>query len=376
MWYFVVIASFCGLLILLDTFKCEKSIKQLFYGIAVVAFVLLATFRTNAFPDTKAYIEFYNSQIGISLFAPKNTSFEWGTVLLTRLCTLISSSYRMLFFVQAAIVNLIVVIVLKNKDGKLLLYACFMAFYGIYTTFIILRAGLAIAFFALGVLKFEKQWVQRLLCFCIAIVFHISAIPMIVLYLFSCLIKRVNFKAEYVCVIFVALLACYASGTTKYFMILLKNFFELFERDSLLVIKATSYLKKQIEIFSFGLSFRYCLNVLVYLLALYVVQKNKVELSKTMRANIFFVFCGLCLESLLGNGLLIGRLTDFCNVINLSSIGLIIKVNMGQINKFELLSIQNKYAYVGEIKSLQVYSFAIASIFVCMNLVFMYRIAF
>lgn len=340
-----------------------------------MAFVLLATLRSFEFQDTTAYKDFFVSQIGVGLFAPKQTQFEWGFVFLTRLCTILSGDYRVLFFVQAAIINLIAVSILSKSESKLLLYACFMSFYGMYTTFIIMRAGLAIAFFALGVMRFDKNWPMRLVCFAVSVLFHMSAAVMIVVYLFAYLIRKINIRAEYACITFILLLILFASGVSKDLLIWIRQILMCLNNRPLFIQKAINYITYYVNIVEFSGSTRYLFNTIIFLLAVFTITKYKIKLSPTLRANLVFIFFGLCLESMFGQKMFIVRITDFTNILNLCSIGIIVNNNLSKMKSFDIIGV-NGTPDIGKIRTRQWYNFILGEIVVCANIIFLYRIVF
>lgn len=365
--------AFNFLLVIGDFILKERKSKKILLFLAIIGFSILACMRETTIPDTVPYINAFNYENQLtSFFAPNISSFETGFVLLTRFIAIFTSSASIYFFIVAMIILSVGAFLFSNQKHFLICFAAFMSFYGIYFSFVILRSGLSIVFFVLAAWRCDNRKILKVVFYILAIAFHRSAIIMLMVYLFAKLFRNAKLNIAVVLPVLLICLLCYAGGLSKIILVLIQNMLEPLVGTNLLFTKAYGYLQSYIAQFEFGLSARYVLNTVIYLITLYLIHKKKLKINKKLTTVLVFVFLGLMLESLFGNQVLIGRLTDFTNTMNLISLAFIIQecYNYRSIKVVES-DMSVTYKVVKAENYIWVY---LVIAFILMNNLFIYRI--
>lgn len=372
MLLFIVFILISALLVILDLRMTSKRAKKIILISTVILYAVFAAIRSvSEIPDTHAYVKFFLEQTELEFFAPNKSSFEIGFVYLTRVFTLFTSNYRVYFFGIALIIIGMFAKAFENQKYSLIPIVLFLSFYGIYFSFIILRAGLAITFFVYGVMKCDKSIFKTIVFFILSVLFHISSIVMIFAFLLAVCFRKSKLNYMGVIVLLICLLTVYGSGLTSKMLTVLRDFLNSLNMNNLIIGKATSYLTSYIQNFSFGISKRYALNVIMFIIMLYQANTRHLEFTKKQKIINIYILMGFILESLFGNAVLIGRLTDFSNMLNITSVCFIIS-NFA-VSKTRGIS---PYIKASEKSMVAQKVMFICGIFVILNLAFIYRIIY
>jgi len=151
------------------------------YYILMFWYIAISGFQYCMGSDIIIYMNEYNdtdwSDLMFDSLVDLN-SRQFGWILLSNICKLVSNDFLFFKIVQAAFLNAVIFIFLK-KNTEAIFTSIF--FYSIFLyldlNFNILRQSFAIGFFLLGYRSFvEKKWLKYYLYVFIAILFHNSAI--------------------------------------------------------------------------------------------------------------------------------------------------------------------------------------------------------
>lgn len=173
----------------------------------IIPFCIIIATRSVKVPDTEAYLEFFNATDPFSFDDFGNFSFEIGFQVFTKIMKLIVADNFVLYLAIFPLINLLIVNFSINQIGKLfkadlennsrflfvgenrfltnsffsiLPLTLYIAFYGIYTNAIVLRAGFAISLIILTstlALKSRKSllvYFTIFLLFVIGYTFHVT----------------------------------------------------------------------------------------------------------------------------------------------------------------------------------------------------------
>lgn len=189
---------YCAILFLLVCLSFQydlngtKKGRDIWYGIMLMAFILVAGLRWRIGIDTPAYL--YNFYHGI----PTLDQFSWEDypigkdpffVLINSVVKTIGGRFYLVQLIQATIVNVLIFKFIKKHSRYI--FAC-LFFYAItcYTTYNmeIMRGGLSIVIclFANDYVL-EKKWVKAYLLYILALMFHAQTIPLFFLPLLTSL---------------------------------------------------------------------------------------------------------------------------------------------------------------------------------------------
>ncbi|WP_255645270.1 EpsG family protein [Flavobacterium ammonificans] len=200
LFFFII---FCFFLCLIERKTYIPHIKWLI----IIPFSLIVANRSTKVPDTEAYLEFFNATDPSTFDDFDKFSFEIGFQAFTKIIKFIIDDNFILYFMIIVLINLIIVNFSINRIGKLfkadiennsnfifvgenrflknsnfsvLPLTLYIAFFGIYTNAIVLRAGFAVSIiiftstFALKSFKSFIDYIAICLLFVIGYFFHVT----------------------------------------------------------------------------------------------------------------------------------------------------------------------------------------------------------
>lgn len=171
--------------------------RMTMYYILMFWYIAVSGFQYCMGSDIIIYMEEYDdtdwSDLILDSFVDLN-SRQFGWILLSNLCKLVSTDFLFFKIVQAVFLNTVIFIFLK-KNTEAIFTSIF--FYSIFLyfdlNFNILRQSIAIGFFLLSISYFnDKKWLKYYIFVLLALMFHSSAIILFILPLFRLL--KINKK--------------------------------------------------------------------------------------------------------------------------------------------------------------------------------------
>lgn len=189
MIYFFVLLSLVFSSILFD-FNVSKRQFDKLYWFYLLVFILIAGLRWKVGGDSLSYERSFENEIPNlnEISFEFISTFQWEPlfVLLVSLCKTIVNEFWFFQFVHAVFVNIILFVFIKKYASKkyvaLIVYAFFFYF---YLDFEILRESIAIMIFVLVYPYFsKKKWLKYYMFVSIAILFHYSALILLLFPLF------------------------------------------------------------------------------------------------------------------------------------------------------------------------------------------------
>ncbi|HHX11285.1 MAG TPA: hypothetical protein GX731_00555, partial [Clostridiales bacterium] len=208
-FFLIALTTFC--VTLFPRFNSIK-IDRIASGLLFLAFLLMIAFRPTTVRDTIPYMNLFNSMdsyqftLGLSRNISNVSRMEVGFINLCKLSSLISSSYRIFFFIVAFLsvgvgtIATLLISVSWQDDCKakyrilpaLLLY---ISYYGFLDSGIALRAGIAISFCLLSyAMLVHNRYVFSLLAYLLAFSFHNSVLVFLIVILIYLIIPAMNIK--------------------------------------------------------------------------------------------------------------------------------------------------------------------------------------
>lgn len=304
--------------------------------VLIAGFSLFTAVRTLDTADTTAYALYYQS-IGTSFDVLRNSSsFEPGYVFINVLFNiLIGQNYRLFFFVLTFFCMIIVVKSLEvlGIEKKVLPLIVYISFFGIYFHSVILRAGIAFVLILYSLVNLNKNNKKSLILFLLSLLFHRSSIFTLPIYIYffmksNNIKKRGNFKLIRVFILFLVLII--------YIIRPVELLFEAIRfADSLDLFQNTyAYYIDNIKLTS-GYSLRFIFNWAVGFFFLHFGIFEKKEYHFFFDIYVF----GLLILSVFSAFLWIERITDFYLGISFLLFSYILKNNNQKVINILLVSI-------------------------------------
>lgn len=222
-------------------------------GFFLLVFLIMVALRPLTVRDTVPYMNLFNSMdsyqftFGWGRNVSNVSRMEIGFINLCKLSSLISSSYRVFFFIVAFLsvgVGTLATILISAgwNDGVKINYRIlpalilFISYYGFLDSGIALRAGIAISFCLLSyAMLVHNRYVFSLLAYLLAFSFHNSVLVFLIVILIYLIIPAMNIKAY-------RILALTILGL--YFF----RFFDLFQ---VFIIQIARFLANHISVLNF-----------------------------------------------------------------------------------------------------------------------------
>lgn len=263
--------------------------KNYLYWITVGLLWAISAFSYRLGSDTINYMYEFSYETKTLFDLTSNDVFgdinrQPGWVLLMSLSKTVSSSFTFFKIIYAALLNLAVArFIYRNCTYKFTILLLYFSFIYFTLNFEVLREGLAISFFLFAVKYFfSKKWLKYYLFILIAISFHISAIPLLLLPILG-IIKDSKFKIVitfFLCVIIIIL----TDRVQGLFYNLLM--FEAIGGKAFTYFSSDTY---GTSIVSISNIINYILNILIPLVVLYRAIKVKDGICKYSSMIIFYV---------------------------------------------------------------------------------------
>ena len=192
----------------LNTLKIDRILSGIFF----LAFLLMIAFRPTTVRDTVPYMNLFNSMdsyqftVGWGRNISSVSRMEIGFMNLCKVSSLISSSYKVFFFIVAFLsvgVGTIATILISSswhENAKveyriLPALILFISYYGFLDSGIALRAGIAISFCLLSYAMLAHNWyILSLLSYLLAFSFHNSVLVFLIVLAIYLLIPAMNIK--------------------------------------------------------------------------------------------------------------------------------------------------------------------------------------
>ena len=264
--------------------------------------ILCATRDINSY-DSKNYSEYFYRFKSINFFLIEG-SYRIGFEYLSKtLAWLTNYNYKLIFGIIAFFNTLVVYYVTnKNKNLKIYGFITYLSFLGIYYNCIVLRQGLAISFIILAYSNFKNSRIKFIIYTILAVLFHESAIIVLIIFLIINKDIRINKKACYILLtIFIFL---YVSKITN---LLIEPVFtainNILPQD--IFYKYIIYVKDINLIEEVSIFYLCC-----FVLTLWLVYKSTLK-SSTYNALLVFNIIGLGFLSLFSGTSTIIRITDY-----------------------------------------------------------------
>ena len=185
--------------------------RMTMYYILMFWYIAVSGFQYCMGSDIIIYMNEYNdtdwSDLMLDSFVDLN-SRQFGWILLSNLCKLLSSDFLLFKIIQASFVNIVMFVFVKKQTNaiftSILFYSIFMYF---DLNFNILRQSFAIGFFLLSFNYFnENKWLKYYVFVFLALMFHSSAIILFILPLFKYLkINKVTILIGFASIVFLLL---------------------------------------------------------------------------------------------------------------------------------------------------------------------------
>ena len=357
------------LLILGEALLKNRQAKKFLLLCSSVMFSVITANRSMLIPDTIPYYEFFLSQTQItSIFAQNDTRFEIGFVFLTRLIAKLTNNYTIYFFILSIFMLFLAYLAFKDQQLILVTFAAFLSFYGVYFTSVILRAGFAILLFCVAIKQQTK--LKKIIFLIASVLFHYSAIFMAIIFFIVAIFRIRKLKPILIIFTFLICLMLYATGFTKSILELIIRVLEKY-KDNYIILKVYSYLISYVEKFKFGISMRYLLNVMVMLYSIWFRKSKKLEYTNKEKTILTYIITGMIVESLFGNMMIVGRMTDFSNIFNIYSVSSIATIGCQKKAEF---TFYDKRCIVSNDILERIINYLIILCFVCLNTIFIIRI--
>ncbi|HHX12680.1 MAG TPA: EpsG family protein [Clostridiales bacterium] len=228
-------------------------IDRISSSILFLAFLFMIAFRPTAVADTIPYIKLFNSMdsyqftLGLSRNISNVSRMEVGFINLCKFSSLISSSYRVFFFIVAFLsvgVGTVATILISKSwqdDSKakyrilpaLLLY---ISYYGFLDSGIALRAGLAISFCLLSyAMLVRNRYLLSSITYLLAFSFHNSILVFLIVIAIYLIIPAMSINTYRILAL--AILGLY--------------FFRFFDLFQVFIIQIARFLANHISVLSF-----------------------------------------------------------------------------------------------------------------------------
>lgn len=371
--FFLAYGLLLWALCVLDLIKVDKGLRKIVAYAIILSFSVFAAFRGMAVSDTVAYSEYFieiNKNMTAASFFAIDGRFEIGYEFLTKIIALITNSTRIYFFIIAFINISLAYNIFCDKKYIILPLVVYISFFGFYFGFVILRAGLSILFFCYGVLRCRKNFIKLLFSFILALAFHNSAIVAVVLY-FICRLGKRNISFSFSLLLIAISFSFYVSeifikvlnmGAIKFLMSLNIN--------NKIWLKGLGFLQELVPSGQIIIAKRFVFNIIIYLGTKYVISKSpslkKEKLLLIIDRLLIFAFIMI---GILGNGTLIGRLSDYLFIFNI----IYLKLTFNEYQKYRyMVNIRNNMGETAECGAI-VITLSLMCI-ILLNLAFVYRL--
>ena len=301
----------------LSSFKVDRVVS----GILFLAFLFIVALRPSTVRDTVPYMNLFNSMdsyqftFGLGRSVGTASGMEIGFENLCKLTSLISSSYRVFFFIVAFIsvgvgtLATILIAVSWHDDPEanyriLPALILFISYYGFLDSGIALRAGIAISFCLLSyALLVRNQYVFSLIAYLLAFSFHNSVLVFLIVIGIYLIIPELSIKTY-------RILALVILGL--YFF----RFFDLFQGP---IIQIARYLATHISSLNFFnsylqkefLSSGFLKTIVFFMLEfVYLTFCFTDNISKKQKKNLNVIMVVSIIAALVGSFPVIVRILD------------------------------------------------------------------
>lgn len=319
--------------VVLDCRSNDIKLKRTWLSLLVLYFCFLAANRSQEIPDTEPYTNFIifikQSVQSNGVFYYSRGPFEVGFEFVIRILVSIGLDYKSIFFCLALAVSLLGIVVFSDKKTPIIIWLVFISFYGIYFSFVILRAGISIMCFSYFVRYHDKKIVKSIVFLMAAFLFHASVLFGVLVFLLCKLVKRMSLKTEmkFLVLFFIIYVFSLGSSFTNYLLTSIDKYisFDLWKRFM--------YYVNEFNGEKFQISFRLIVNIFVYCLARWLKPHSENPVDILTNKMVFF---GIIFNLFLGSNTVVGRMVDFLWIFNVRNYMVVIQ-NIPRI-RFEKLN--------------------------------------
>lgn len=321
------ILFFLGILSSIFSSSKKYNNKYILYFL-IVAICAIIALRAVRVPDTDEYIG--NFMLQADLFNTSVYPYEVGFVYLIHICHLFFGYHYQLFFFVIPLLNFWLLSVSFNKilslyygreinnklKGLIILYVIYFSFFGLYYNAIVLRAGIAISFVMLSIVKiFEsdmkgKIGIYPFIYFFAAFLFHMSSVCCIPIFLLSFRKKTLGRNSKLYALFTIFILYLF-SPLLGIIMEPINAMFTLLSNQDTGGLSKFDYYNDSSLYQSSGISFKFLYFYLVAVVTCFFYRKSFVW-NKLLDIYI----CGLLIWAIFRPIMLIERITDFYLVIS------------------------------------------------------------
>jgi len=300
-------------------------------GVLFLAFLLIIALRPTTVRDTIAYMNLFNAMdsyqftLGLGRNVGIASNMEIGFMNLCKFISLVSSSYRVFFFIVAFLsvgVGTLATILIsasandapKAEYRILPALMLFISYYGFLDSGIALRAGIAISFCLLSyAMIVRKQYVLSLIVYLLAFSFHNSVLVFLIVIAIYLIIPAMSIKTYRI--IALAIIGLY------FF-----RFFDLFQE---LIIQIARFLADTIPFLSFFNSYLngefltsgFLKTILLFIFEfVYLTFCFTDNISKKQKKNLNVIMIVSIIAALVGSFPVIVRILDILFVCMLPAL--------------------------------------------------------
>lgn len=271
--------------------------------LVVLSFSILCATRDINGYDSKLYINYFTKLKDIDFISIEG-SYRIGFEYVSKILVWVTNNnYKWIFGIMAAINCVIVYFATKkNIITKVYGYIVYLSFLGLYYSFIVLRQGFAIGLVILAYSYFKESKVKFIICAILAVLFHESALIVLVAYLIFSKELRINKQLCY-CLLTTFLILY----NTKVTNLLIQPFFSAIHGIFPYVVfyKYVLYYKDVVLTNDVSLFHLFC-----YGLTFWLIYKSR-ERKSVYNTLLVYNLIGLGLLSLFSGTTAIIRLTDY-----------------------------------------------------------------
>lgn len=267
-----------------ETIDKNKKVYRLFGFLGLLIPILVCGLRYNVGTDFKNYITWFMfySDTNVNL-----SDKDYGFAFLIKILQLFTADPQILFIVSAIIINVLIMLFIKENTKMFDLgYFLFITLYFYFTSFNIMRQWIAISIFLFS-LKFiyqKKLW-KYLVCILIASTIHKTVLLTIPMYW----ILRIELKPKNISILAAVLIVVMSQFENVIVMI-----------GNLLHMNLSKYLLYFGESDSFGSGgYAYGIMVLLVLIIVIITRKNYLEKIKYGKEQILLAIFA-CIVSFVG----------------------------------------------------------------------------
>lgn len=313
----IVLMSFLSLLIFIpvEIIMNNKKVSLLLSVFVILILCTLSMFRGSHFADTTPYILYYSdiaNHISEQGFFAVDGRYGIGFEIITRIFCFLRLNYHFFFF-AISLFNFTFIYIIVSKFTK---YKCtalliFASFYGIYFSYVILRAGIATLLVVYAICCQSHRKFLLNLIFAIALLFHISLIYAIAIYYIVRFIKNDFSKTSVIfdTLLFAILIVFYQFGLGYTIMNFSANLINTINISFLPMEKIYYYLNDFNESLKISISYKFLFYIIIFLIFKYYYQKSdkKTKIINNIGILIYIAILSSCM---IGSGTLGGRLND------------------------------------------------------------------